>query len=76
MQSDEKQFVKFLLKIDDNIAKVFFCKKVIIVEGDTEEILIKETISRLSEEKRKQFFSNYQVVKMRKSLNCKRLKNI
>jgi predicted ATP-dependent endonuclease of OLD family len=65
LQIDERQFVKFLLKIDDNIAKVFFCKKVIIVEGDTEEILIKETISRLSEEKRKQFFSNYQVVKAR-----------
>lgn len=65
LQGDEKQFVKFLLKIDDNIAKVFFCKKVIIVEGDTEEILIKETISRLSEEKRKQFYSNYQVVKAR-----------
>lgn len=65
LQSDERQFVKFLLKIDDNIAKVFFCKKVIIVEGDTEEIIIKETISRLSEEKRKQFYSNYQIVKAR-----------
>lgn len=65
LQADEKQFVKFLLKIDDSISKVFFCKKVIIVEGDTEEIILKETVSRLPEEKQKQFYSNYQVVKAR-----------
>ncbi len=63
--ADEKQFVKFLLKIDDSISKVFFCKKVIIVEGDTEEIILKETVSRLPEEKQKLFYSNYQVVKAR-----------
>jgi putative ATP-dependent endonuclease of OLD family len=65
LQQDEKDNVKFLLKIDDYIAKVFFCKKIIIVEGDTEEILIKETVDRLSATRRKAFLSNYQVVKAR-----------
>lgn len=65
LQDDEQHFVKFLLKIDDYIAKVFFCKKVIIVEGDTEELLLKETINRLPDVKRKLFLSNYQVIKAR-----------
>ncbi|WP_316818413.1 ATP-dependent nuclease [Pedobacter nyackensis] len=65
LQNEDKQFVKFLLKIDDSIAKVFFCRRVIIVEGDTEELLIKETIQRLPEEKMKAFLCNYQIVKAR-----------
>lgn len=65
LQNEDKQFVKFLLKIDDSIAKVFFCRKVLIVEGDTEELLIKETVQRLSEDKKKAFLCNYQVVKAR-----------
>jgi putative ATP-dependent endonuclease of the OLD family len=65
LQNDEKDFVKFLLKVDDYIAKVFFCKKVIIVEGDTEELLLKETVNRLPDTKRRFFLSNYQVIKAR-----------
>jgi len=65
LQNDDKQFVKFILKIDDSIAKVFFCRRVIIVEGDTEELLIKETVQRLPEEKMKIFLCNYQIVKAR-----------
>ena len=37
----------------------------IIVEGDTEELVLKETIERLTTAKRKLFLSNYQVVKAR-----------
>ncbi len=65
LQNEEKDFVKFLLRIDDGIAKIFFCKKVIIVEGDTEELLMKETVERLAPQKRKLFLANYQVVKAR-----------
>jgi putative ATP-dependent endonuclease of the OLD family len=65
LQEDEKDNVKFLLKIDDYVAKVFFCKKIIVVEGDTEEIIIKETIDRLAAARRKAFLSNYQIVKAR-----------
>lgn len=65
LQNDEKDYVKFLLRIDDHIAKVFFCRKVIIVEGDTEELLLKETIERLTPARRKMFLASYQVVKAR-----------
>ncbi len=65
LEAAEKDFVKFILRIDDYVAKVFFCKKVIVVEGDTEELLIKETVSRLSPEKRKLFLSTYQIIKAR-----------
>jgi len=65
LQAQEKDFVKFILKIDDYVAKVFFCKKVIIVEGDTEDVLFKETVDRLSVEKRKAFLYNYQIIKAR-----------
>lgn len=65
LQSDEKDFVKFLLRLDDHIAKIFFCRKVIIVEGDTEELLIKETIERLTPARRKMFLASYQIVKAR-----------
>ncbi|MBF0693436.1 MAG: ATP-dependent endonuclease [Flavobacterium sp.] len=65
LQEDEKNFVKFILKIDDYVAKVFFCRKVIVVEGDTEDILFKETVERLPEKKRKDFLYNYQIIKAR-----------
>jgi putative ATP-dependent endonuclease of OLD family len=65
LQADDKQFVKFVLKIDDSIAKVFFCKRVIVVEGDTEELLLKETVQRLPSEKMKRFLCDYQIVKAR-----------
>lgn len=65
LQENDKDYIKFILKIDDYLAKVFFCKNIIIVEGDTEEILIKETINRLTEERRKLFLADYQVVKAR-----------
>mgnify|MGYP003575398801 CR=1 FL=1 len=65
LRAQEKDFVKFILKIDDYVAKVFFCKKVIIVEGDTEDVLFKETVDRLPDEKRKAFLYNYQIIKAR-----------
>lgn len=65
LQAEEKSYVKFILKIDDYVAKVFFCKKVIIVEGDTEDILFKETIERLPIQLRKKFLHDYQIIKAR-----------
>ena len=44
LQNDDKDYIKMLLKVDDNIAKIFFTKKAIIIEGDTEEIVFKEAI--------------------------------
>lgn len=62
---EEKGYVKMLLKIDDYVSKAFFVKNVLIVEGDTEEIVIKETISRLPEQERKKTLCNWQLIKAR-----------
>lgn len=65
LQEGEKDFVKFILKMDDYVSRVFFSKKIIIIEGDTEDIVIRETIKRLAPETRKQIQANYQIVKAR-----------
>ncbi|KGM96372.1 hypothetical protein Z968_06535 [Clostridium novyi A str. 4552] len=65
LQDDEKHYVKMLLKIDDYIAKAFFVKNVLIVEGDTEEIVLKETINRLPNNFREEILCNWQIIKAR-----------
>ena len=62
---EEKDFVKFILKMDDYVSRVFFAKNIIVVEGDTEEIVLKETIKRMPESVRKQVLSNFQIIKAR-----------
>ena len=65
LQEDDKTYIKMILKIDDSIAKVFFAQKTIIVEGDTEDLLFKETISRMPKDIKKLVQSNYQIIKAR-----------
>ena len=62
---EEKNHVKFILKMDDYVSRVFFAKNIIVVEGDTEEIVLKETIKRMPESVRKQVLSNFQIIKAR-----------
>ena len=62
---DEKTRIKFLLKIDDYVARIFFSKNIVIVEGDTEDVVFRETIRRLPENIRKIVQSDYQVIKAR-----------
>ena len=50
-------------KIDDYVSRVFFAQKVIIVEGDTEDIVFKKTISLMPENVRKKIESDYQIIK-------------
>ena len=52
LQADEKDYVKMLLKMDDHMARVFFTKKVIVVEGDSEEIAIRQSLAKLPEHMR------------------------
>lgn len=60
---DEKARVKMMQKIDDYVARVFFAQRVIIVEGDTEDIIFKHSISILPEKLRKEITSKYQIIK-------------
>lgn len=65
LQDNDKTYVKMILKIDDYISKVFFAQKVLIVEGDTEDIVLKETIKRMPDIVKKDIQSNWQIVKAR-----------
>jgi hypothetical protein len=62
---DEKQNLKMLLKIDDYISRMFFSKKCIFVEGDTEEIVVRETIKRLSLEDKAKVIGNCEFLRAR-----------
>ena len=65
LQGDDKSYVKMLLKIDDYIARAFFANNVIIVEGDTEDILLRESISKLPKKNYLSIISNFEVIKAR-----------
>ncbi|OFZ33312.1 MAG: hypothetical protein A3D92_00135 [Bacteroidetes bacterium RIFCSPHIGHO2_02_FULL_44_7] len=65
LQEEDRDYVKMLLKIDDYIARVFFTRDVIIIEGDTEDILIRETISRLNREVAINIKANVEIIKAR-----------
>ena len=65
LQGDDKSYVKMLLKIDDYIARAFFTNNIVIVEGDTEDILIRETLSRLEKDEYLNLVSNFEVIKAR-----------
>ncbi|MBE0663731.1 MAG: AAA family ATPase [Bacteroidales bacterium] len=63
--SDDKQYVKMLLKLDDYVSRVFFTENVVIIEGDTEDILIKESLKRLKRENFLNIISRFEVIKAR-----------
>lgn len=65
LQENDKDYVKMLLKIDDYVSRVFFTKNVVIIEGDTEEIVIKESLRRLNREDLLKIFSDFEIIKAR-----------
>ncbi len=65
LQNEDKSYVKMLLRVDDHIARVFFTKHVVVVEGDTEEIVLKETLKRLPKDKYLRIVSEFEIVKAR-----------
>lgn len=65
LEADEKSHVKMLLRVDDHVARVFFTKHVVIVEGDTEEVVIKETLKRLPVDRYLKIVSNFEIVEAR-----------
>lgn len=65
LQENDKIYVKMLLKIDDYVSRVFFTKNVVIIEGDTEEIVIKESLRRLDKEQYLRIVSDFEIIKAR-----------
>lgn len=65
LQANEQQNLKMLLKTDDYISRMFFAKKSIFIEGDTEEVVIRETIKRLSTADKSRVVGNCEFLRAR-----------
>lgn len=65
LQEDERDYIKMLLRVEDTIAKCFFVKNVLIVEGDTEQLVLSETINRLQGELRNEILSDWYILRAR-----------
>ncbi|EPR7548103.1 AAA family ATPase [Vibrio fluvialis] len=65
LQQNEKQNLKMLLKVDDYISRMFFTNKCIFVEGDTEEVVVRETIKRLRSEDKARVIGNCEFLRAR-----------
>ncbi|WP_299804948.1 AAA family ATPase [uncultured Shewanella sp.] len=65
LQQNEKQNLKMLLKVDDYISRMFFTNKCVFVEGDTEEVVVRETIKRLSADDKARIIGNCEFLRAR-----------
>lgn len=65
LQGDSRDYIKMILKIEESVAKCFFVKKVLIVEGDTEQIVLNETINRMQQDKRSSILSEWHIIRAR-----------
>ena len=65
LQNNDKDHIKMLIKLDDHISRIFFTRRVLIVEGDTEEVIIKEAIRRMPPEMKGKILSGSELVKAR-----------
>jgi putative ATP-dependent endonuclease of the OLD family len=65
LEQDAKSHVKMLLRVDDYVARMFFTKYIVIIEGDTEEVVIKETLKRLPKDRYLRIVSDFEIIKAR-----------
>lgn len=65
LQENERDYIKMLLRVEDSIAKCFFVKKILIVEGDTEQVVLAETISKIPDEIRNKILSEWYILRAR-----------
>jgi len=65
LPSDDRQRVKMLQLFDDELSRVFFADRVIVVEGDTELLAIKNTLKLVPEDIRKEILAKSQIVRAR-----------
>lgn len=61
----DKDYIKLILKMDDYLSRVFFSQRVLIVEGDTEEVVLRHTISLMPKELRDKVLNNWQIIRAR-----------
>lgn len=62
---DEKDHLKMLLRMDASIVESFFVDYAVVVEGDTEQVVINESLSRLSSSQRDRIAKTRNVIRAR-----------
>jgi len=65
LHDSDRDYVKMIMRIDDYVSRIFFTKRVVVVEGDTEDIVIRETLKRLEKNKRLLISANTEIIKAR-----------
>ena len=65
LPEDDKRRVKMLQIFDDELSRVFFAENVVIVEGDSQVVAVRETLKLLPQDVQKEVQSKYQLVKAR-----------
>lgn len=65
LQGSDKDQVKMLVKLDDHVSRIFFTRRVVVVEGDTEEVILKEAIRRMPASMRVRVLSGSEIIKAR-----------
>lgn len=65
INEDDKTYIKMLMRFDDEVTKVFFANNVLIVEGDTEYLLLIEALKRLDKDISNQIKSNWHIIRAR-----------
>lgn len=65
LQNNDKDYIKMLVKIDDHFSRAFFAKKIIIMEGDTEDVVMRKSISILPTETQNKIKADFQFIKAR-----------
>ncbi len=63
LHEDDRTRVKMVQKVDDYVSRVFFAQRVVMVEGDTEDVVFKRTIEVMPEKARKYVRDRYQIIK-------------
>ncbi len=62
---DDKNYIKMLLRVEDSLSKVFFAKNILIVEGDTEKVVLCETIARMSNDRKGKILGDWYILRAR-----------
>ncbi|MEQ7054027.1 AAA family ATPase [Paenibacillaceae sp. P-4] len=65
LETEEKELLKMVKTFDDELSRIFFADRCVIVEGDSEVIAIKNTLKVLDASTRKDILSKTQVIKAR-----------
>lgn len=63
LHDDNKKYLKMLIRLEDSLARCFFVKNVLVVEGDTEYVAINETLRFVSEKTRSRILSEWFILR-------------